>query len=281
MDLVGALKIIRVPNGIMMSFGVLTGALIVSGGDINLQWLLLGMITGFSLNSASMILNDYVDRDIDAINNPDRPLVTGAVSVREALLMFFSFTLLGILSALMINTSCFIIALIAMIIATLYNLWGKRAGFWGNLMVAFTTAVPFLFGGFIKYTGNFMTILTISLLAFLSNVGREIIKGIADVRGDAIKGIKTVAVVYGPEKSSKIASGFVLIAVFLSPLPFLIGELRLYGLPVIFIADMIFIISILEILLRPTAYNAFKTKNRFLLAMFIGIIGFIIGGLRF
>ncbi|MEM2904454.1 MAG: UbiA family prenyltransferase [Candidatus Bathyarchaeia archaeon] len=85
----GALRLIRPVNSVMMGFAVLIGAVLASGkaieGDSWLS-LSLGFATGFALTAASMVFNDYFDREVDAVNQPRRPIPSGLVTPQEALL---------------------------------------------------------------------------------------------------------------------------------------------------------------------------------------------------
>ena len=80
----GFLRIMRPLNCLMMGFAVIVGASLVSALNFSIN-LLLGFVTSFTLTGASMAINDYYDREIDAINEPNRPIPSGAVSPKEAL----------------------------------------------------------------------------------------------------------------------------------------------------------------------------------------------------
>ena len=83
--LTGFLQIIRPLNCLMMGFAVIVGASLVSTLNLTLN-LLFGFVTSFALTAASMVINDYYDREIDAINEPNRPIPRGDVSPKEALI---------------------------------------------------------------------------------------------------------------------------------------------------------------------------------------------------
>ena len=46
--------------------------------------IVLGFVTGFAICAFSMVANDYYDIEVDRVNQPTRPLPSGAVSMREA-----------------------------------------------------------------------------------------------------------------------------------------------------------------------------------------------------
>ena len=93
-----------------------------------------------------MAINDYYDFDIDRINEPQRPIPSGAVSLREALVLTGFLTALGLVSALLVSAYCLLFAFAAWAIMVAYVTVGKRSGFAGNLLVSACVAAPFLYG---------------------------------------------------------------------------------------------------------------------------------------
>ncbi|MGC8949411.1 MAG: UbiA family prenyltransferase [Thermoprotei archaeon] len=293
------IKITRPLNGFMMGVAAFIGAFVVMGFSIDFQTIIIIFIIGFTLNGASMIVNDYVDRSIDLINRPDRPLVKGTIKPDEALSLAVILTGIGIFLSSYLGLVPLIIAVIALIVSLTYNIWGKKMGFIGNLMVAFDTAIPFIFGGSVAwiltgfisnsqvyvsisyiinlYNSIWVTPILLGILAFLSNVGREIVKGIADISGDRMVGIKTIAIVYGSRTAGRAATAFILSAVALSPLPYVFGLLGVSYIIVVMFADIIFIYYIIKLLKNLDPKNAYIVKNGLLKAMLLSLIAFVIG----
>ena len=87
--------------------------------------------------------------------------------------------------------------------------------------------MPFVFGGVIAEPGRIeiallilILIITLSSIAFPACFGREVMKDIADVKGDALRNIRSVARIYGVEKAMRITVFSYSIAVMLSAVPF-------------------------------------------------------------
>jgi len=215
----GFLRLIRPLNCLMMGFAVIVGASLVSALNFSIN-LLLGFVTSFTLTGASMAINDYYDREIDAINEPNRPIPSGAVSPKEALSFAFVLSLVGFVAALVTSISCFIVAVIAWVIFVAYTTKGKRTGLPGNFLVSACVVIPFIYGGFVVENLKLPVIL-FAAIAFLSNTGREVTKGIVDVEGDKSQNINTIAVMFGDKTAAFMASVFLVLAVGLSPLPWL------------------------------------------------------------
>ena len=64
----------------MIGFAVIVGAFVSKPATIDAATLLLGFVTGFAICGYSMVINDYYDIEVDRVNQPDRPLPSGAIS---------------------------------------------------------------------------------------------------------------------------------------------------------------------------------------------------------
>ncbi len=96
------------------------------------------------------VINDYFDVRIDAINRPEKQIVTRTVSKQSAMLMHQIFTVLGVVCGLEVAWICHSWSLCLIFIFVPGLLWFysssyKRQFLVGNLIVAFSTAlVPLL-----------------------------------------------------------------------------------------------------------------------------------------
>jgi geranylgeranylglycerol-phosphate geranylgeranyltransferase len=273
--LTGLLRLIRPLNCLMMAFAVIVGASLVSTLSLTIN-LLLGFVTSFSLTAASMTINDYYDRQIDAINEPNRPIPSGTISPKEALIFAAALTTIGLVAAFKTNLPSLVVAVTALIISLTYITKGKRTGLPGNLLVSATVVIPFIYGGLTVGQLETSTLLFVAI-AFLSNTGREITKGIVDVEGDRSHNIKTIAVTYGERTAAATAAIFTLSAVCLSPLPWLWGLVSDWFLPPVVITDIGMIASSFLLLRNYSRKNAKRTKNLSLIWFTTGLLAFILG----
>lgn len=236
-----------------------------------------GFLAGFFLLGSSMVLNDYFDREIDAINEPNRPLPSGRIGPSETLLFALVLGSIGYIASASTGASTLIIATLSMLISVAYNSKFKRTGLLGNVMVSANVAVPFIYGG-LAVAGTNMSSLTIfSLLAFLSSLGREVVKGIVDVVGDKAKGVKSVAVTKGSEFAAKQGAFLFLAAVALSTLPLALKIVSPYYLPLVAICDIGFILTSFSIWINPSPRNARRNKKFVLVWMIFGLLAFLVG----
>ncbi|MFH7860264.1 MAG: hypothetical protein QXR03_04635, partial [Candidatus Aenigmatarchaeota archaeon] len=114
---------------------------------------------------------------------------------------------------------------------------------------------------------------------FIANTGREIIKGIADVEGDAIKDIKSIARLFGNKIAAKIGALFFIIAVLLSFIPLIYNLVYpLSYIPLVIITDVGFILSSYKIIKISTKENALKIKKNVLIWMLTALLAFLVGG---
>jgi geranylgeranylglycerol-phosphate geranylgeranyltransferase len=284
MSKVGAfVRIVRPVNCVMMGFAVIVGAALV-GADIFLTHLLptlsAGFLTGFFLTAASMVVNDVIDRGVDAINEPSRPIPSGMVSLRQAQIFAVLLTAFGFGFALSLSWQCFIIAIFSWFVFTAYSLWGKRAGFLGNLLVSVCVVIPFVYGGFVVSKGFAEASSIFVALAFLANTGREVTKGIADVEGDKLKGIKTLAVNFGRPVAAAVAVVFYVSAVVLSVLPWKLGLVSFWFVPLVLVTDTGLIASSVWLLKDLSRENAKRIKSLVLIWFVVGLIAFLAGTVR-
>jgi geranylgeranylglycerol-phosphate geranylgeranyltransferase len=146
----------------------------------------------------------------------------------------------------------------------------KSIPFVKNLTVSYLVASSFVFGGIVAK--NVFPVIFLALLAFLSNVGREIVKDISDIEGDKKRGIKTLPVAFGKFSSSVVATIFVFSAIIFSPLPYLLGLFSINYLYTIIPAVVLFGYSCFLIIISPEKAHFYMK-----IAMLIVLLAFLVG----
>lgn len=275
----GLVQLIRPINCMMMGFAVFVGTFLAYPFFLIDQWIniLFGFGTGFMLTAAAMIINDFYDKEIDSINEPNRPIPKGLISTNEALSLFFASTFIGFIFAFFSNILCLIMAIISWVIVIVYVTFGKKTGLPGNFLVSICVAIPFIYGSILVSSEIVSSTLIFSFMAFFSNTGREITKGIVDVEGDKSEGVKTIAAIFSPKIAAFMAVLFYMLAVFLTPIPILFGLVSFWFIPMIIITNSMFLISSILLLNNYSRKNARKIKNLILLCFALGLMSFLVG----
>lgn len=275
----GLLRIVRPVNSLAVGAAAVVGMLIATRGALEgplVEKAVLCFVTGSTLSGAAMAINDYYDREIDLINEPSRPIPSGAIKPREALGLALLLTLLGLAVSALTSPYCLVLSLIAALVAASYATRGKSIGLPGNAMVSFCTALPFIYGG--AAVGSLdPSLYLFASMAFLANMGREVVKGIVDVVGDSSMGVRTVAAVRGRGVAAKLASAFLLSAVGLSPAPWLLSLVSAYYLPLVAACDVGLVRNAVAILRDPSPEGARRVKREVLLWMLVGLAAFMAG----
>lgn len=278
----GFIRLMRPVNCTMMGFAVLVGALLATSQPLQVNWLSLifGFFTGFMLCAAAMTINDYYDRGIDAVNEPMRPIPSGLIGANTALAFVFLLTAVGLVFAYFSNVLCLLVAVASWIITVTYVTVGKRTGLPGNFLVSICVAIPFIYGSIAITNGLQLNVLLFALMAFLSNTGREITKGIVDVKGDSAEGVKTLAVRYGEKKAAVAAAFFYVWAVALTPIPLLFGLVSLWFVPFVLVTDFGLVGCSVLLLRDYSRENSRKIKKLVLLWFIIGLLAYVFGSIK-
>jgi geranylgeranylglycerol-phosphate geranylgeranyltransferase len=280
-SLSGLFRIVRPVNSVMMGLAVLVGAAIGGGSLLpsSAQELALAFLAGFFLSGSAMAVNDYYDREIDAINEPERPIPSGAVSPGEALVVTGVFSVLGLGAAWLTSPGNLAIAVLAWIAMMVYSTVGKRTGLPGNLIVSGCIALPFVYGGFMGGEAGLSHSMLFALVAFLANTGREVTKGIVDVEGDKAAGVRTIAVSAGPSMAAWVSVACYILAVLVSVAPVYLGLVSFWYVPFVAVTDLGLIYLSVSLLREPSRENSRMVKNRVLPLMLSGLLGFLLGSL--
>ncbi|MGC8661504.1 MAG: geranylgeranylglycerol-phosphate geranylgeranyltransferase [Nitrososphaeria archaeon] len=270
------IKILRPYNSFMSGIGVIIGAVLVK--YFLLYGLLLGFATGFLITGFAMIINDILDVNIDRINRPERPLSSGRLKLGSAKYAALIMLALGILASAALGAVELSIAVLFALLSFFYNWRLKRLGLPGNASVAASMSIPFVFGSLIKPELNSL-IISLALTAFFAGVGREVIKGISDIEGDAKMGVKTVAVTRGSRQAAIISTGFIIAAITASYIPVLldVNWWFPYGAGIT-VVDLLFLVEIGSILRDNSGANAYKVKSRILFLMLAALVVYIVQG---
>jgi len=272
MRLAGFITITRPINSFVAGLAAIVAYLIDTGTVIP-ESLLLFFIVAL-ITAAGNVINDFFDAEIDAINRPDRPIPSGAVSRGAArgfaVMLFFA----GILVSFFTNSLCIGIAIFNVLLLIAYAAKLKSTPLIGNIVVAYISASIFLFGGALNGLDGLVRIIPIAAITFFAILSRELLKDAEDVEGDRAGGADTVPIRIGIKKTSEFALITTVLAVAASFIPyFWWGAWYLGG---IIAVDIIIIIAALRGLNceTPACVKASMASSLLKAGMFASLVVF-------
>jgi chlorophyll synthase len=180
----------------------------------------------------SQAANDWCDRHVDAINEPDRPIPSGRVPGRWGLwiALVMSAGALGI--GWLLGPWGFGATVLAVIAAWAYSAEPvrlKRSGWWGPGLVGLSyETLPWITGAAVLAAGAPDG--RILLAALLYGVGAHGIMTFNDFKaleGDRATGIASLPVTLGPDRAARVAC-----AIMLGPQVAVVAALLVWALPV-------------------------------------------------
>jgi 4-hydroxybenzoate polyprenyltransferase len=199
----------------------------------------LGSLCASFMNAASNAINQIYDLEIDRLNKPNRPLITGALSLGQAwwfswifyalalvptwLVVPYPFETLGEkLTAPLVYHECFFIYLAGLVFTFVYSApWLGRTkvrGMAANLTIAIPRGVLLKVAGWamvahVWYTEPWY----IGSIFGLFLIGAASTKDFADIEGDRAGGCRTLPIVYGVRRAVWIISPFFVLPWLLLP----------------------------------------------------------------
>lgn len=280
MDIKELAKLTRFEHALMLAFAVLIAETIVLGSLPPLSMaIVLSLFVPVFSEMGAFALNDYLDIETDRLNKKlERPLVKGTISPAFALYFSIVSLLLSTVMAYFINIIAFAIAVLFNLLAVAYNWKLKDIMLMGNIYIALTMAIPFIFGNFVVSDTLSVLAVVLALLGFIAGLAREIVKSVQDMEGDVkARRSKTLPVVIGKKQSLVVAVVLYLLFIPLTVSPFFLG-LCVSVLPAVLIAaaDLTIVLVCYNIL----AHQAYKfARNASLLAFALGMAGLFLASL--
>jgi 4-hydroxybenzoate polyprenyltransferase len=128
------LELVRLPNLFTAVGDIVAGYLIVTQG-VDVSWRSLGILMTASvcLYAGGVVLNDYFDRDVDAVERPERPIPSGRIHAPTALTLGLALLGLGCLCAAAVGLASLMVAVLLSGCIVLYDARGKRIEYVGSV----------------------------------------------------------------------------------------------------------------------------------------------------
>ena len=187
---------------------------VASGLPLENRWTLVvvGVIlAGPMVCATSQAVNDWFDRHVDAINEPQRPIPSGRIPGRWGLYIACLWTVLSLIVATRLGPWGFAAAVTGLALAWAYSappLRLKRNGWWGNAAcglsyegLAWVTGAAVMAGGAMPQEKS----LALALLYSIGAHGIMTLNDFKSVAGDRAMGVGSLPVRLGVEAAAKTA----------------------------------------------------------------------------
>lgn len=205
-----------------------------SGGSIADNWpmILLGVIlAGPIVCGMSQAANDWCDRHVDAVNEPDRPIPSGRIPGRWGLYVALAMSLLSLAVGYQLGPWGFGATVVGVLAAWAYSAEPvrlKRSGWWGPGLVGLCyEGLPWFTGAAVMVAGApRIEVVITALLYALGAHGIMTLNDFKALEGDRQHGVRSLPVTLGPEVAAKIACTGMALAQML-----VISMLLIWGTP--------------------------------------------------
>ena len=211
-DLRAMLRLIKPITWFPPVWAFLCGA-VSSGVALGANWqtVVLGMIlAGPVVCGMSQAANDWCDRHVDAVNEPDRPIPSGRIPGHWGLWIALAMTVLSLVVGWLLGPWGFGATLVGVIAAWAYSAEPvrlKRSGWWGPGLVGLSyEGLPWFTGAAVLLNAapRFEVIVMAALYAFGAH-GIMTLNDFKVLEGDRQHGVRSLPVVLGPEVAARIA----------------------------------------------------------------------------
>jgi len=265
----------------MTSVAVVVGVLAVQD-RIELLPVVYAAVSAFFIAAASFAINDLCDMELDASSGRPNPLTQGRLSSETAATLAISLAATGVFLSYLVNSVLtLVLAVTSAALAFGYSIFLKpKLPTMAHLATSYSTGITFVYGWSILEPPSmtmFVRVFFMFAIAGAANFSRELIKVIADYRGDSKWGIRTLAVTKGPKFASRMALGAMTIAVGISFVPALLVMFRSSYLVIVSLVDILLLLLAVEVYYRPTTDIAHRAKGNIMGVMGLGLFGFLVG----
>ena len=257
------------PIGYMLLFwpcawGLTAGFNFLDSKNIFFFYIILFLLGSILMRSAGCIVNDIIDRNYDkkVQRTKNRPLASGKVSVKTALIYATALCLLAFLVLINFNLLTIFLALISMPLAFTYPLM-KRYTYWPQLFLGITFNYGLILGWVSVNNTIDLAPIILYVGAIFWTLGYDTIYGFQDINDDEIIGLKSTSIKF--KKNPIIFLNLCYLIFFLSLIftGFIMEFNKIYFILLIIIFTHLFYIQLKKINFKSSesCLNIFKSNN--------------------
>lgn len=276
----GLIALLRLPYWLMTGGLSLLTAFAITKDTLGFETILLVFFSMAFITSAGFSINDYFDRESDAVIKPKRPIPSGALSLKQVVAIAAFLFAVGLGLAFLINWLSFAILLVDSILLLIYSAFVKRkSGFAANVLVGLLVGTAFIYGEATVFQTVSLASLSLYPICF-GTIGGNILRDILSFEGDSKIGYPTLPQKIGNKRSIMIAAFFFIVTAILAPLPFFFQFFGIYYLSLILLwSVLLFYSSIRLITSHPTVENVKKYERLITRSMMLLILSLIVEAL--
>ena len=260
----GLIALLRLPYWLMTGGLSLLTAFAITKNPLSLsiQTVLLIFFSMAFITSAGFAINDYFDRESDAVIKPKRPIPSGALSLKQVVAISGVLFAVGLIMASYINWLSFAIIAADSALLLIYSMLVKRkSGFLANVLIGILTGTAFLYGEATISSPPTITLISLSLypIAF-GTIGGNVLRDVLSIEGDSKVGYPTLPQKIGSVNSVKVAALFFTLTGVLAPLPslpYFAGHFTVAYLPLHSLMERSF-----NLLFNPPGNFSFNSAER-------------------
>ena len=265
----GLIALLRLPYWLMTGgLSLLTAFAVLSISknplSLNVQTVVLIFFSMAFITSAGFAINDYFDRESDAVIKPKRPIPSGSLSLKQVVAVSAVLFVLGLILASYINLLSFVIIAVDSTLLLVYSTVVKRkSGFVANVLIGILTGTAFLFGEATVSVPPTISLISLSLypIAF-GTIGGNLLRDVLSLEGDSKVGYPTLPQKIGIRASEKIAALFFILTGVFAPLPYLLHYFNVYYLSLILLWSVTLICSSVLLLVKGSAIGNVRKYER-------------------
>ena len=287
----GLIALLRLPYWLMTGGLSLLTAFAITKNPLSLsiQTALLIFFSMAFITSGGFAINDYFDRESDAVIKPNRPIPSGALSLKQVLAISSVLFTVGLAMAFFINWLSFAIIAADSALLLVYSMIVKRkSGFIANVLVGILTGTAFMYGEATISSPPTVSLISLSLYPIaLGTIGGNVLRDVLSLDGDSKIGYPTLPQKIGISKSAKVAAVFFLLTGLFAPLPFFVGNFGVYYLTPILVWSVLLIYSSVRLVTVSSTVSNVRKYERVVtmsmillpLALILQALSHTIGGL--
>ncbi|MCL2477205.1 UbiA family prenyltransferase [Candidatus Bathycorpusculum sp.] len=263
----GLVALLRLPYWLMTGgLSLLTAfAILKDPLSMSIQTALLIFFSMACITSAGFAINDYFDRESDAVIKPKRPIPAGNLTLKQVVAISSILFVLGLSLTYWLPPLSFVILVIDSLVLILYSyLVKKKSGFFANIVVGILTGTAFMYGQ--AAISGTITMISLALypIAF-GTIGGNVLRDVLSVEGDTKVGYPTLPQKVGNYNAAKAGAIFFLLTGILAPLPALplfADHFTIYYLPLILTWSVLLIYSSIRLFISGSTVQNVRKYER-------------------